>query len=175
MESSVKRIVDGKTYNTDTSMKVARAEYSDDGWDNKTGGDYLVHTLYKTRGGAFFIHTAIKTLRQSLRTFEWEEVDRNEFEALTSKEAERWVMEGNDIELLAEDVFGEPPEAEEEVTPGATVYLRIPSSLKSQIDAAAADTGLSVNAWAMRCMETCITSRKTGTLANPHVVKAERS
>ena len=46
----MKRIVDGKTYNTDTATKIAgaRIESGDE--------DFTNLTLYVTRGGAFFIH-----------------------------------------------------------------------------------------------------------------------
>jgi len=78
---------------------------------------------------------------------------------LTRDEAHRWVMEGQ-VELF-NDVFGEPPEAGEEAAPGATLYVRVPASLKDQIEAAAAGDKLSVNAWAIRCMEGCVASRLT--------------
>ena len=37
-----------------------------------------------------------------------------------------------------------------------TVYVRMPASLKRQIEAAAESDGLSANFWAMRCFEKCL-------------------
>src|SRR5262249_10476663 len=48
-------------------------------------------------------------------------------------------------------------EAEAEAEPSATIYLRVPTVLKQRVDQAAAGAKLSVNAWAMKCMERCIT------------------
>lgn len=148
----MKRIIDGVTYNTDTSTVIARAELADDDWATK-GGDRMVQTLYQTRGGAFFIHIDTTTVRRSLRDNGWEEVERHEFEAMTRDQAHRWVMEGQ-VELL-HDVFGEPPEATEEAAPGATLYIRIPTSLKDRLELLAKQEGLSLNAWTMRCVERC--------------------
>jgi hypothetical protein len=40
--------------------------------------------------------------------------------------------------------------------PGSTVYVRVPPSLKRAIDQAAGKAGVSVNAWAMQCLERCL-------------------
>ena len=37
-----------------------------------------------------------------------------------------------------------------------TVYVRMPASLKRQIESAAESDGLSANSWAMRCFEKCL-------------------
>jgi predicted HicB family RNase H-like nuclease len=66
-----------------------------------------------------------------------------------------------DLRIIASKVLEEPPEAEEEETPGATLYLRLPASLKEQVEAAAAEDRLSANAWSMRCLESCVALRKT--------------
>jgi predicted HicB family RNase H-like nuclease len=52
--------------------------------------------------------------------------------------------------------FGDPPEAEEEVEQSSTVYVRVPPALKRTIDHAAGTAKLSANAWAMKCMEWCL-------------------
>ena len=86
---------------------------------------------------------------------------RNEFEALTASEAQHWALSGShQVELLDEAVFGEPPEAEAEDVPGATLYIRVPATLKAQLDNAAAADKLSLNAWMMRCAENCLASRR---------------
>jgi predicted HicB family RNase H-like nuclease len=150
----MKRIINGVTYNTDTSTMIARAEEIEPGWKDGTGGDRDVLTLYQTRLGAFFIHRDTVSLRRGIRG-EWEEDEHHTFDAMTRAEAHKWVLGHDGVELLS-DVFEEPPEAAEETSPGATLYIRVPSSLKDRIEAAAASDKLSVNAWAIRCMEGCV-------------------
>jgi hypothetical protein len=45
----VRRVIDGKTYTTDTSIVVARYIYEDD------KGYEVEATVYQTKGGGFFI------------------------------------------------------------------------------------------------------------------------
>jgi len=52
--------------------------------------------------------------------------------------------------------LGEVPEAAAEAEPGATIYLRVPATLKHRVDTAASDAGMSSNAWVMRCIEGCL-------------------
>ena len=60
---------------------------------------------------------------------------------------------------MRQNLFGEPPEAEAEPAPGATIYVRVPTSLKDRIEAQATREHLSVNAWAIRCMESCLLAK----------------
>ena len=39
----------------------------------------------------------------------------------------------------------------------ATIFLRLPATLKKHVDRAAARAELSTNAWAMKCLERCLT------------------
>ena len=52
------------------------------------------------------------------------------------------VARTDNLEILAPGVLEEPPEAEAEEAPGATIYIRVPVSLKSQIEAAAREAKL---------------------------------
>lgn len=48
----MKKIIDGKSYNTETAVKIGR-------WDNgkfSTDFDFMAETLYKKRTGEYFIH-----------------------------------------------------------------------------------------------------------------------
>lgn len=143
----MKRIIDGVTYNSETSTAIGRSIADADHNDPKA----YEWTLYRTRGGAFFLHThsswAVK------KHDEWVEREHDEFAPMTEAEARKWMLEG-EVEVL-NDVFGDPPEAEAEAAPGATIYLRVPDVLKSQIERKAKAEDLSVNAWAMRCLERC--------------------
>jgi predicted HicB family RNase H-like nuclease len=146
----MKRIIDGVTYNTDTSTRLARSEYETayNHEDRHCEGD-----LYQTRGGAFFVW---ETIYLDGVDDDGEPRTRDRFVALSAKEAEKWIMTG-DVEVF-HNPFGEPPEAEAEAEPGATIYLRVPAALKKRVDAAAANANLSGNAWAIRCLENCLSA-----------------
>jgi predicted HicB family RNase H-like nuclease len=105
-------------------------------------------TLYQTRGGAFFIVHAWENDEGHAKIY---------FEAMSREEVRRLVERTDNLAIVNSKILDEPPEAEEEdETPGATLYLRVPASLKERIELAATVAKLSVNAWAMRCMENCL-------------------
>ncbi len=140
----MKRIIDGVTYNTDTSERLAvsqcTASYANEPYDCRA-------TLYRTRGGAFFVHERIDlgVNDDGLR----EHADRAK--AMSAAEAEQWIMTG-DVEVF-HNPFGEPPEAVTEVEPSATIYIRVPAGLKQRAEQAAKDAELSLNAWSIRSFE----------------------
>lgn len=150
----MKRVIEGKTYNTDTSTKVAKYEYVDDkGFD--TAAD-----VYQNRGGAFFIvHTWSEVLDSgyaAIEQREWEEkTEKYYFEPIAREGVEQLIARQNNIEILDERALAVPLEAEAEPEPSSTVYLRLPSALKSRIEAAARESDQSLNAWAIRCFENC--------------------
>jgi hypothetical protein len=149
----MKRIVDGVTYNTATSTLVAQST-----WERPSGGrgSDIVYTgeLYQTRGGAFFLHTTWTEEVWVERNDTWEQRDRDEVTPMSEERAQKWMLEG-DVEVFT-NPFGDPPEAEAEAEPGSTVYVRVPPALKQTIDRAADTAELSTNAWAMKCMERCL-------------------
>lgn len=152
----MKRIIDGVTYNTETATTVARAEVVDPEWGGNPE-ERKKMVMYQTRGGAFFVHVHVEWTVRNRRTEEADERQRDVFEPMTREAAHAWVMDG-EVELL-NDVFGEPPEAIAEETPGATLYIRVPAALKDRVEGLARDEGASLNAWAMRCMERCADMR----------------
>ncbi len=132
----MKRIIEGKTYNTETSTIIAT-------WHGNQS------ILFVTRGGAFFI-----TKNEDGETY---------FRAVDRDEAEQWARgEMGQVELHNADIFSEPPEAaaEDPAKPESTIYVRVPQSLKQSADAAAAQSGQSVNAWVMRCIEGCLDQQR---------------
>jgi len=149
----MKKIIDGVTYSTATSTAVARYERDAD----RVNPTSLESTLYQTRRGAFFVHVRESWGVENEHSGEWEERDKNDIQPKTYEEAHEWILEG-DIEILADGVFPEPPEAEAEAVTGATIYLRMPAALKQRIEQAAKKADQSVNVWAMRCLETCAKS-----------------
>lgn len=143
----MKRIIDGKTYNTETATEVG-ARY----FDAPEG----FQILHQNRHGAYFLHRCSE---------EWVEyassvIPLHRIEPLTPAEAQRWMEEylpGNPD--LVETHFGEMPEAglgESRFT------LRLPDVLKHRIAALAKSSGQSTNAWITRCLERCAAAQEQG-------------
>jgi len=131
----MKRIIDGKTYNTETATKVGAASF-----DPHNPGDF--DWLYQTRHGAFFRHYGGMTNQG------------DDFEVLkpaTPEEAKAWLASHDLVDEL-EALFGEQPEAGEAES---RITVRIPDSLKARIEGLAAANKQSMNAWIMRCLEAC--------------------
>jgi predicted HicB family RNase H-like nuclease len=145
----MKRVIDGRTYNTLTATTVASYSYEDrDGYDTEA-------VVYQTMGGAFFaVHT-------------WEVPDpagdrgvkaKAYFEALSREEVQK-LVETEQMEIHNEEALTLPPEAEAEREAGATIYVRVPESLKARVDEAAKAANVSTNAWMLRCAEHCLSGR----------------
>lgn len=131
----MKRIIDGKTFNTETATRVAGAP---EDYHHPEEFDLL----YQTRHGAFFRHYGGLTNQ------------RDDYEVLkptTPEEAKAW-LESHDFVDEIEALFGEQPEAGEAES---RITVRIPDSLKTRIEGLAAANKQSMNAWIMRCLETC--------------------
>ena len=125
----MKRIIDGKTYNTDTATEVLCENFH--GYMNWWG-------LYQTRHGAFF-----KVI-----------VDMDEGESTLTRlsDAEAQELLEKTANHLVEQYFGPFPEggaAERRLT------IRVPGNLADRIETAAKVKGLSLNSYAMRCFERC--------------------
>lgn len=143
----MKRVIEGKTYNTDTATIVASYEYTDEKENEVTVG------LYQTRGGAFFgVHSWVEEDSEGdpRRRFEFEPFSRRDIDRLISGQ---FAVGG--IEIIDERALTLPPEAEAEEEPSTTIYFRLPSSLKGRVEVLAKEAGLSVNAWMLRCVERC--------------------
>lgn len=132
----VKRIIDGKTYNTETATQLG-------GWadgESRTYGDYL----YQTRFGAFFRYTFLDGA---------DEDDHDTITPLTPDEAQKWLEEKMSWNPnLIESLFGEMPEG----GAGEVKFtLRMPESLRDRLAARAKENTQSLNAWMVRCLEQC--------------------
>ena len=152
----MKRIVNGLTYNTATSTRLAEARWKRDEEERVIG------TLYQTRGGAYF--TDEETVRTVWNEDERRHEDQTEhrFVPLSAEGAQKWLVDGEgDVEIF-HNPFEDPPEASAEADPGATIYVRVPASLKKQVDDAAKSDGISANLWAMSCVERCLATKING-------------
>lgn len=128
----MKRIIDGKTCNTDTATTVARYRYRDH------NGSDTEATLYVTKGGDFFaVHMWSVSGVAKIKTY---------IEALTREEVDKLAATEN-LEIINDKAFSRAGEK------SATIYVRAPEPLKVKIDEAAKADGVSVNAWALRCFE----------------------
>src|ERR1700730_8249096 len=137
MAIKCKRIIDGKTYNTETATQLGgRTEYR---------GPYLYGDhLFQTRFGAFFRFTFCDGA---------DENDFEKIEPLTPEDARAWIEENESYNVdLIERLFGQFPEAGS----GEVKYtLRMPESLRDRLASLAKANNQSLNAWIIRCLETC--------------------
>lgn len=121
----MKRIIDGKAYNTDTAIKVATSgagHWQSDAW----------WSLYQTRHGAFFLDGA-------------DHHGDPVFRPMSDVEAQAF-LEKN-ANHLVEQYFGPMPEggaAERRLT------IRIPGNLADRVEEAAKAKGMSINNYAAR-------------------------
>lgn len=144
----MKRIVDGVTYNTDTSTLVAQGEC----WSRYNHEQVpAMGYLYQTRGGAYFVLEEFEIGKDEND----EPIMRSKVVPHTAEDAQKWLMTG-DVEVF-HNPFEDPPEAAAEQEASATIYVRVPQSLKQRLDAAAKADGASGNAWSIRCIERCLT------------------
>ena len=133
----VKRIIDGKTYNTETSTRVA-------GWDQDEGPYDTGEYLYRTRFGAFFRYWFFEGSGED---------DFERIEPLSHEEARTWLE--NKVSWnpnLIEAHFGKMPEAG---SGEAKFTLRLPDTLRNRLVARAEENKQSLNAWIVRCLERC--------------------
>lgn len=127
-EIRCKRIIEGKTYNTETSTLL--------GWWEPDDAPYE-HALFKTRHGAYFLYTLGHA---NLDEF----IEPKEAEA-----AKRWMEQHCSADRI-EAEFGEMPEAGDSE---ARITLRIPETLRKRVAVIAQERNQSLNAWIQRCLE----------------------
>jgi hypothetical protein len=132
-----KRIIDGKTYNTETSTQIGGWRQVEDLFESGT-------FLYQTRFGAFFTYTYLSGL---------DEEDYDTIEPLLPDQAREWLEKNQAYDTdLIEKLFGEMPEAGS----GEIKFtLRLPESLRDRLAERAKANSQSLNAWMVRCLENC--------------------
>jgi hypothetical protein len=140
MPIQCKRIIDGKTYNTETATLHA-------GIENYQGTFSYGAILYQTRFGAFFLY----------RYNGNQDEDAYEIiEPYTPEQAREWLEKNASYQPeLIERLFGEMPEGGS----GEVRYtLRMPESLRDRLAAHSKANNQSLNAWIIRCLERCASS-----------------
>lgn len=131
----MKKIINGKVYDTGTAKKVASwySSYA------RNDFHYYEEELYQKKTGEFFIYgegNAASPYSRSCGQNEWCGGER--IEPLTFKEAQKWAEEHLDGDEYCE-IFGEPDESDETVTLGLNVSAAAAAKLKRE----AAKNGIS--------------------------------
>jgi hypothetical protein len=146
----IKRILDGKTYNTETATLLASWSSAD--CPDTARGPERGEMLFQTRHGAYFL-------------FQFNE-DRDPWESghqeivpLGPGQARRWAETYCSADII-EAIFGVMPEAGDAE---AKVTLRMPDILRRRLAAMAEAQGQSMNATIVRCLERCVAAAS----ANP--------
>lgn len=147
MEIRCKRIISGKTYNTETATQITS-------WTRDEGPADVAEYLYQNRFGAFFLYKNVDG---------WDdETDGESIKPLTAEEAREWLEKRYDGATHIEALFGAMPEAGS----GEAKYtLRMPESLRDKLASYAKANNQSLNAWIVRCLESCASAAES---ANQH-------
>jgi hypothetical protein len=139
-EDRCKRIIDGRTYNTQTATRLGSWFYWDDNPSEPRDGA-TSQTLYQTRHGAFFLYCQ-NEIAELWEAHEW-------IEPLASEEAQKWMEQQCSPEEI-EAVFGTLPEAGDAE---ARITIRMPETLRRRLASVAEHRRQSLNAWIVRCLE----------------------
>lgn len=131
-----KRIIDGRTYNTETATLLCSREY-DDGTEE---------FLFKTRHGAYFLYVDFPNRPEE------------RIVPLVIEDAQKWT-ERNCTAAIYEAEFGEAPEAGD---PEARFTMRMPETLRRRIATIADRNKQSLNAWIVQCLERAAAQAETG-------------
>jgi predicted HicB family RNase H-like nuclease len=132
-----KRIIDGKSYNTETANLVAFHE--------EQGGPDIERYLFKTRYGAFFEYIFLG------------DIPSEHIKPMSEVEAQQWMEKYASVEAYAAE-FGERLEAG---NTEARITLRMPETLRQQASKRAAEYGQSLNTWIMRQIESGLISQRS--------------
>ena len=160
----MKRVIDGRTYSTETATRIARDDYG-------SGKDGYFEVLFQTRSGGFFLGGAGgedspwgKDAKDGV-AFTWRmywddenkayrigtgDDDIADIRPLSQEEARLWLL-NKDEHFVYEHLFCE--EGSRSDGNGSTYSLRIPAALRTRAADAADAAGLSLNAWITRAIE----------------------
>ncbi len=156
----MRRIVEGKTYNTDTATTLGFITHTETrqiagprepGAPPQFADVEIGHTtLYQALDGAFFL----------VRTLSGDATQGviHSFRPLPTSEAVVWAGQHRSKEIARAIADAAPQEGAD----AATMLLRLPLSLKSHAEAAAAQAGQSVSAWVMRAIERSLPAGAAG-------------
>lgn len=129
----VKRVINGKAYNTDTATRIADNLHT-------VPGDLpeIAEVLYETKHGAYFLLWCNTLL------------ECEHIKPLSDAEAQTWCENTNQEGDIVERAFGKFPEAGASET---RTTLRLPGNLHQRASASAAAQGVSLNTYIRRLLE----------------------
>ena len=160
---SIKRVIDGKAYNTDTSQLIHEyLEDDDERPDPRHPFGMAQHPyaeqLYRTRLGKFFFVLRNEPYK-NLAIQDGGDLDfQDRIIPLQQEHAVKW-MEKHCNEKITQ--FVDVPEAGE---PSTTLTLRLDKVLKILLGAAAVKDGVSLNNWCVRVLEDAVKDKPLSTL-----------
>lgn len=140
----MKKIINGKVYDTDTARDIGSDSYS-----NSRDFSYWSETLYQKRTGEFFLHGEGGPMSRYAET-----VGQNEWSGgekiipLSPAKAREWAEE----HLTADEyeaAFGLPDEDAEDVV----LYVKVPAVLMARIKQSAASNCVSVSSYVINILE----------------------
>lgn len=143
-ETMVKRVIDGKAYNTDTAELLARCQESA-GPNERQEQD---RRIYRTRGGSYF-----ETWLDDGMAMQLEPLSRDKAKAILSGLDEQhkglsFKIIGNTDDLIQKETTDDDADDQQ-----AVIFFRVSKSLKSVIETKAREDSLSVNSWLLRRVE----------------------
>ena len=114
----MRKVIDGRVYNTQTSALLGAATYS-----NRRDFDYWMEELYKNKAGAYFLYGEGGANSKYSRRIDLNTLAGGEaITPLTEKEARAWAEEYLDADKY-EAIFGEADEAEPSLREPLTLTL----------------------------------------------------
>lgn len=125
----MRRVIDGRTYNTETSKEIGR-------WDSSLPVNdfgYYSETLYRNTKGAYFLHgdgNAGSPYTKSMGQNSWTGAEK--IVPLTRDEAQEWAERKLEVDEY-EAEFGEAPEAESDLVNRERVNLTLDSEIMSNL------------------------------------------
>jgi predicted HicB family RNase H-like nuclease len=150
-----KRVVDGVSYNTQTATVLAVHQYDDeaDPYGREPACRGRLYLCQTAKNAFFEVDEGEKEVwDQKEEKTAWR--DYCHFKPMSAEQAAKWFTTG-DVEVY-HNPFDEIPEAGAEKEENATIYVRLPASLKSAVEKAAQANNTSINTEVLRCLERCI-------------------
>ena len=136
----MEKIINGKSYNTETAIKCGSWANS----NNFRDFDYVEETLYRKKTGEFFLHGeggADSKYARVLQQNQWGSGE--EIMPLSYKEAQKWAEEKLDGDEY-EEIFGEVSEDDGR----STISFSLPTNLILHLRMEASRAGISLSEYA---------------------------
>ena len=139
----MKKIINGKLYDTETAKHVGTDSYSD-----SRDLNYWSEELYQKRTGEFFLHGqggAASKYAESYEQNHWKGGEK--IIPLSYHSAQQWAEEHLDANDY-EEIFGEVSEGEDVV-----ISVKLPAAIDAKLRRMAAESGISMTAQIIKLIE----------------------